>query len=83
MNAFGKLQWRFVVPYPSVRLDYLGIMSKRNTVGDFIADKTKPKETQYKAQNWSLKDWGGTWHSGTSEVPYLGYPKNFTPRQIL
>lgn len=58
---------------------YIGIMSKRNTVGEFIADKTKPKETQYRAQNWSLKDWGGTWHSGTSEVPYLGYPKNFTP----
>ena len=34
----------------------IGIMSKRNTVGDFIAEKTKPKETQYKAQNWSLKD---------------------------
>lgn len=48
---------------------YIGIMSKRNTVGEFIADKTKPKETQYRAQNWSLKDWGGTWHSGTSEVP--------------
>ncbi|MBL3537995.1 hypothetical protein JMK96_11060 [Lactobacillus sp. GPR40-2] len=58
---------------------YIGIMSKRNTVGEFIADKTKPKETQYRAQNWSLKDWGGTWHSGTSEVPYPGYPKNFTP----
>ena len=56
---------------------YNGIMAQRNTVGEFLSDKSKPKETAYRAQSWSLKDWGGNIHSGTSEVPYKRYPKIF------
>ncbi|MDF8367949.1 hypothetical protein G9406_10260 [Weissella paramesenteroides] len=56
---------------------YNGIMAQRNTVGEFLSDKSKPKETAYRAQSWSLKDWGGNIHSGTSEVPYPSYPKIF------
>ncbi|WP_273754925.1 hypothetical protein [Leuconostoc mesenteroides] len=56
---------------------YNGIMAQRNTVGEFLSDKSKPKETAYRAQSWSLKDWGGNINSGTSEVPYQRYPKIF------
>lgn len=56
---------------------YNGIMAQRNTVGEYLPDKSKPKETAYRAQSWSLTDWGGNVHSGTSEVPYQRYPKFF------
>lgn len=56
---------------------YNGIMAQRNTVGEFLPDKSKPKEIAYRAQSWSLTDWGGNVHSGTSEVPYQRYPKKF------
>lgn len=56
---------------------FLGIMSQRNSVGEEIPDKTQPKETAYRAQHWELRDWGGTLHSGTSEVPYQRFPRTF------
>lgn len=60
---------------------YIGIMSERNTVGEIVPDKTKPKEICYKAQPWTVTHWDGTTQSGITEVPYLGYPKRFTPPQ--
>ena len=56
---------------------FLGIMSKKNSVGEFIAQKNEPKETAYRAQEWTLKDWGGNTHSGTDYVPYKRYPRKF------
>lgn len=56
---------------------YNGIVSQRNTVGEFLSDKTKPKETAYKSMKWTLKSWNGEFHSGISEVPYQTYPKIF------
>lgn len=56
---------------------FLGIMSKRNSIGEFIPQKDKPKETAYKAQEWTLDDWGKNTHSGTGYVPYKRYPRKF------
>lgn len=36
---------------------FLGIMSERNSVGEYIAQTDKPKETAYRAQEWELDDW--------------------------
>lgn len=55
----------------------LGIMSKRNSIGEYISEKDKPKEIAYKAQEWTTKDWGGNEHTGTSYVPYKRYPRKF------
>ena len=55
----------------------IGIMCKRNAVGEFIPQKDKPKETAYKAQEWDIKDWGGYSHSGTAYVPYKRFPRKF------
>lgn len=55
----------------------LGVMSKRNSIGEYISEKDKPKETAYRAQEWSMKDWGGHEHTGTSYVPYQRYPRKF------
>lgn len=54
-----------------------GINAKRNTIGEYKPDKSKPKETCYRAQYWELKDWGGHWHEGTSYIPYERYPRIF------
>ncbi|WKK69239.1 hypothetical protein [Brochothrix thermosphacta] len=54
-----------------------GIMSERNSVGEFIPQKNKPKETAYRSQSWETQDWGGNSHSGTSYVPYTRYPRLF------
>ncbi|MDF7683345.1 hypothetical protein PT287_07500 [Lactobacillus sp. ESL0679] len=56
---------------------YIGKMSQRNTVGEFIPDKSKPKEIAYRTHEWVLKDWGGNLHSGISEDPYERYPRIF------
>lgn len=56
---------------------FLGIMSERNSIGEYIAQTDKPKETAYRAQEWELDDWGGYPHSGTSYVPYKRYPRKF------
>lgn len=56
-----------------------GKMSVRNAEGEFIPDKTKPKEIAYRAQEWELRDWGGNFHSGLSHVPYQRYPRDFIP----
>lgn len=61
-----------VVPRP-----YLGINSQRNTVGEYIPDKSKHKIIAYRPSTYRLKDWGGYWHEGTCEVPYLKYPSIF------
>lgn len=54
-----------------------GIYAKRNTLGEYIPDKTRPKEICYRALQWELRDWGGNWHEGVSYVPYQRYPRNF------
>ncbi|MDF7639280.1 hypothetical protein PT285_07685 [Lactobacillus sp. ESL0791] len=56
---------------------YIGKISQRNTIGEFVPDKSKPKEIAYRAHEWTLKDWGGNWHSGISEDPYKRYPRIF------
>ncbi|MGO3752045.1 MAG: hypothetical protein ACTJGH_04665 [Peptoniphilaceae bacterium] len=56
---------------------FLGIMSKRNSIGEYIPEKNKPKETAYRAQEWTIKDWGGYEHTGTDYVPYKRYPRKF------
>ena len=35
-----------------------GINAKRNTIGEYKPDKSKPKETCYRAQYWELKEIG-------------------------
>ena len=35
-----------------------GIEARRNTIGEYRPDRTKPKETCYRAQHWELEDWG-------------------------
>lgn len=71
-KKFDKTDEDMFIPKP-----YTGIMTQRNTVGEFVADKSQPKETAYRPQSWSLTDWGGIVHSGTSEVPYQRYPQIF------
>jgi predicted transcriptional regulator len=61
----------------------LGIMSKRNAVGEFIPQKNLPKEVAYRAQEWELTDWGGYLHSGVSYVPYQRYQRIFNAPQEL
>lgn len=56
---------------------FLGIMSERNSIGEYIPEKDKPKETAYRAQEWAVKDWGGYEHTGTDYVPYKRYPRKF------
>lgn len=60
------------IPLPS-----LGINSERNCMGEFIPDKTKPKEIAYRPRTYRLKDWQGNWHEGINEDEYLRYPRNF------
>lgn len=61
----------------------LGIMSKRNAIGEYTPQKNLPKETAYRAQEWELRDWGGYLHSGTSYVPYYRYPrKHIAPKEF-
>lgn len=61
----------------------LGRMAKRNSIGEYITDKGKPKETAYRAQEWTIKDWGGNEHTGTSYVPYKRYPRKFIePKEL-
>lgn len=55
----------------------LGIMNKRNTIGDFTIDKNKPKEPYDVAFNWTLVDWGGNTHSGTSYITKYRYHRDF------
>lgn len=52
-------------------------MNKRNTIGDFTIDKNKPKEPYDVALNWTLVDWNGNTHSGTSYVTRYRYHRNF------
>ena len=60
-----------------------GIMSERNSVGEFVPQKDKPKETAYRSQSWELTDYGGYSHSGTSYVPYKRYPRIFIePKEL-
>lgn len=66
----------------------IGIMSRRNAIGEYKVLKNEPKEVRYRAQQWSLKDWGGNTHSRTTYVPYEAYrrhkilPKEFKFRII-
>lgn len=60
-----------------------GIYAKRNTIGEDIPNKNKPKETSYRAMYWRLKDWGGNWHEGVTDVSYERYPRDFIePKNI-
>lgn len=54
-----------------------GINARRNTIGEYKPNRTKPKETCYRAQHWKLKDWGGHWHEGVAYIPYERYPQIF------
>lgn len=76
-----KNKFEVVDPYNQVYIPKLqnGINSKRNTIGEFKPDKNKPKETAYRAQEWTLQDWGGNLHSGVSYISYLRYPRYFIP----
>jgi hypothetical protein len=56
---------------------FLGIMSKRNSIGEYVPEKDKPKEIAYRPQEWTLKDWGGNEHTGTEYVQYTRYPRKF------
>lgn len=61
----------------------IGTMAKRNSVGEWIPQKDKPKETAYRAQEWNLQDWGGNSHSGTGYVPYKRFPRKFIePKEL-
>lgn len=70
-NLEGDREVGFV-PRPEV-----GIQSQRNTVGEFIPDKTKEKEIAYRDLYWELTDFGGHIHSGYNAVPYKRYPRSF------
>lgn len=54
-----------------------GVNARRNTIGEFVINKNKPKEYRYRAHEWHLKDWGGNWHSGVSMIPYECYSRDF------
>lgn len=54
-----------------------GIMSRRNAIGEYIPQKTQPKEIAYRANSWRLTDWNGHVHSGVTYIPYKRYPRKF------
>lgn len=55
-----------------------GIDARRNTIGEYKPDKTKPMETCYRANYWILPNRGGNgYHSGISYIPYERYPRIF------
>ncbi|MFH5835598.1 hypothetical protein ACHAL6_05885 [Proteiniclasticum sp. C24MP] len=72
LNFADIREGQMIFPNP-----FNGIMSERNAIGEFIPQKSKPKETAYRSQSWETKDWGGYTHSGTSYVPYKRYPRLF------
>lgn len=61
-----------VLLVPSPRL---GSVSKFNSIGKFIPQRDKPKETAYRQQHWEWTDWGGNSHSRTVDIPYKRYPR--------
>jgi hypothetical protein len=63
-----------LVPSPK-----LGSVSRFNANGRFVPQRDKPKETAYREQHWELKDWNGNYHSGTSYIPYLRFPRKWIP----
>lgn len=78
LNVSNLYEGLTIFPTP-----FNGIMSKRNSVGEFISQKDKPKETAYRSQSWEIEDWGGYSHSGTSYVPYKRYPRLFIkPKEL-
>ena len=61
----------------------IGIMSRRNSIGEYIPQKDKEQEIAYRALDWHLKDWGGYDHYGTNYVPYQRYPRKFIqPKEL-
>lgn len=78
LNVSNLYEGLTIFPTP-----FNGIMSVRNSVGEFVPQKDKPKETAYRSQSWEIKDWGGYSHSGTNYVPYKRYPRLFIePKEL-
>lgn len=78
LNVSELYEGQTIFPTP-----FNGIMSVRNSVGEFVPQKDKPKETAYRSQSWEIEDWGGYSHSGTSYVPYKRYPRLFIePKEL-
>lgn len=57
----------------------LGINAMRNADGEYLPDKSKNKETAYRAHEYSLIGFDGKTYSGTCYVSYERYPKIFIP----
>ena len=78
-NVEGWTDWN-QHPYAFFPAPLYGKMSVRNAEGEYVEDRTKPKETAYRALEWELPNWGGSGvHSGVSEIPYQRFPRNFIP----
>lgn len=67
-----------IFPHPS-----LGINSRRNSIGEEISEKNKPKITVTRLQKWCNTDWHGNSHQGVNPRTYKKYPTVFMPPQEL
>jgi hypothetical protein len=76
-DRFSTLKTDQTVDVYSPKIDN-GIDARRNIIGEYKADKTKPMETCYRANYWTLPNRGGNgYHSGISYIPYDRYPRIF------
>lgn len=63
-----------LVPSPEI-----GNVSKFNANGREVPQKNLPMEIAYRHQYREWKDWHGTSHSGSTDIPYKRYPRKLTP----
>ena len=57
----------------------LGPISRFNALGKDLPLKNLPKETLFRQQEWSWKDWGGNSHSRIVDIPYQRYQREWVP----
>lgn len=55
----------------------IGIMNRRNAIGEYIVNKDKPLEAYEFALNWVLPDWSGGTRTGTSYITKFRYHRDF------
>lgn len=70
-----KIDFNYSV-FPSPQI---GVMCRRNSLGEYISLKNLEKEKAYRAHTYRLEGWDGNIYSGTDYIPYYRYPRKFIP----
>lgn len=72
LNIIDLNKRQLIFPSP-----ILGIMSERNSVGEYIVQNNKEKEVAYRKFLYNLTDRDGYNHSGIANIAYERYPREF------